>query len=149
AEPGARPLSDRAGTPTALCGHPGSTDDRRPRGRPERFMMPGLLSIFGPAPASEIVVRDHALRVVSSAPGVLQAEVPPGIYRVDVWIPGTTDVGLVAVRDGEHLTHERRELVADSVVPITGIRSASERHASFARAVAARPLHALTRAGDE
>jgi hypothetical protein len=111
--------------------------------------MSGVLSVHGPEPASEIVVRDHALRVVRAAPGALEAELPPGIYRVDVWVPGTTDIGLVAVGDGQNVTHERRELTADSVVPITGIRTASERQASLAGEVAARSLHTLTRPGDD
>ena len=112
-------------------------------------MTSGVLSVHGSEPASEVVVRDHALRVVTAAPGALEVELPPGIYRVDVWVPGTTDVGLVAVGEGQNVTHERQELIADSVVPITGIRTASEPHASLAGEIAARPLHTLTRTGDD
>src|SRR5689334_3787508 len=111
--------------------------------------MSGLLSILGPESASEAVVRDHALRVVFAAPSPVEIELPPGIYRVDVWAPGVTDVELVAVRDGERVTHDRRELVADSAVPVIGIQTANERHANFATEVAAQPQHTLTGASDD
>jgi hypothetical protein len=107
-------------------------------------MMSGRLSVRGPEPASEIVVRDDALRVVFAAPSDVTVEVPPGIYRVDVWVPGTTDVGLVAIRDGQDVTHDRRHLVADSVIPLTGVRTANEQHSALAQQVVAEPLHRLT-----
>jgi len=111
--------------------------------------MTGRLNVSGLEPASEVVVRDHALRVVSAAPGALDATVQPGIYRVDVWVPGMTDISLVAVRDNERVEHDPSGLAADSVVPVAGIRTASNHHARFAAQVAAELQHTAAGAGDD
>ncbi len=100
-------------------------------------MTTGVLAVSGTGSVCEIVVRDDDLRVVGSGRAELEIELDAGIYRVEVWVPGTTDVSLVAVRGRTVARHARTDLVPDSVVPLAGIGSANATHAALAAEVAA------------
>ena len=103
----------------------------------------GTIEVSGPSPFCDIVVRDRDRQVVAAGTFIVRSELEPGIYQVAVWVPGAREERLVAVYESQHVTVRNFELVPDSVVPLSDIRTANGRHSELARDLAATPQHTI------
>jgi hypothetical protein len=74
--------------------------------------------VYGPSELSEIRVFDTGLREVAMKSESVSVDLSPGIYRVQVRMPGDTTERLVLVEPGESTLVQNIEFRADSPAPI-------------------------------